>query len=414
MPTVIEKYCKGKGLDVSIVNYLDKIPHFHKEHNNLYRLYPKYNFESLDFIFSNSSINTTKFSNIILKEWSYYIKEKGYIVIFFKNNSVLNKKKFKQLIEKYLKNTFTIVVEKSKRNQNLFVIQKIKKNPKVNNNEWSFGVITKGDRDDYINKFIESIRLQKIPRYEVIICGTYDGKYKKSKDVKYIHFTERDEVGWITKKKNIVCESAKYGNIFITHDRFKLSKDFYKGINKFGNQYDFAVPKFLDSKHEILNAYATEGRLFRPKAGLEYADYDKNIFFSGSCLFIKKDIWKKCKFEEKYYWNEEDLPFGRQANNKGYIVRSNIHSKVITFRKQNIQVPVYNYNNQKLGKLNFRYHKKLNDILFKELIKIYVGDTFSKVMGYDNFIRFMRLKNIIIGKRKSYIQTQIRYNSSNS
>ena len=66
-------------------------------------------------------------------------------------------------------------------------------------NKWTFGIVSNGLRKDWINLTIQSIRNQKIPQYEIIICGNYTGK--KETDIKYIPFKERDDKGWITKKK---------------------------------------------------------------------------------------------------------------------------------------------------------------------------------------------------------------------
>ena len=33
-------------------------------------------------------------------------------------------------------------------------------------------------------------------------------------------FAERDDLGWITRKKNLICEEAAYSDILVCHDRF--------------------------------------------------------------------------------------------------------------------------------------------------------------------------------------------------
>ena len=81
--------------------------------------------------------------------------------------------------------------------------------------DFSFGIITNGDNDNYINQIIDSIEVQNIPNYEIIIVGAT----KVSRvNTTIIPFDESVKAMWITKKKNLITLNAKYENLVFLHD----------------------------------------------------------------------------------------------------------------------------------------------------------------------------------------------------
>ena len=88
-----EKYFIGEGLDVSKNFYLyseKKVKHGFVEPNNFYTLKKFANYETLDFIYSKNLINETKFYKILLKEWSYFCRVGGFIIIEMSSNEILS------------------------------------------------------------------------------------------------------------------------------------------------------------------------------------------------------------------------------------------------------------------------------------------------------------------------------------
>ena len=58
-----------------------------------------------------------------------------------------------------------------------FVCKKVE-STKINGDsidKWTFGIVSNGERRDWVDSCIESIRKQHIPECEIIICGTYFG-----------------------------------------------------------------------------------------------------------------------------------------------------------------------------------------------------------------------------------------------
>ncbi len=100
---------------------------------------------------------------------------------------------------------------------------------------FSFGIITNGYEDLRINQIIDSIEKQNITSYEIIIVG--NSKVKR-KNTQIIEFDESILPAWITKKKNIVTEIARFENIVYLHDYIELVDDWYAGFLKFGDNFD--------------------------------------------------------------------------------------------------------------------------------------------------------------------------------
>jgi len=83
------------------------------------------------------------------------------------------------------------------------------------NMNFTFGIITGGGQEANINLCIDSIEKLNISNYEVIIIGACGINRKNTTQVA---FNENIKSMWITKKKNIITELAKYENVVYLHD----------------------------------------------------------------------------------------------------------------------------------------------------------------------------------------------------
>jgi hypothetical protein len=184
----------------------------------------------------------------------------------------------------------------------------------------SFGIITKGERDNNIKLFIDSVRQQNIKEYEIIIVGKTNLNLED--DCKYIQFTEQDDKGWITRKKNIVCENAKYKNIFVGHDDIMLDKDWYKDMQEYGN--DWQVLNFIYLNGDGQRNY------------WEYSSHRGIPYISGSFIALKNDVFKQFKWNEKLFWNQaEDVEFSQRLLNNN--IRWQISNAKIKLLNQHLR-----------------------------------------------------------------------------
>jgi hypothetical protein len=325
-----EEYFKGIGLDVSREYVLKNCEHFFVEPNNLYSLKKFVDFESLNFIYSKNLINETKFYRILIKEWLNFCRVGGYIIISMKSNKILN---FNQLI----KECGLLIQDKGEIveiRQDSLVIKKTKSILKKGDSidKWSFGILTNGKRDKEVDREINSIINQKIPHFEVIICGAYGGKFKKM--VKKIDFNP--EVLWITKKKNLICEKAKYENLVITHDRFEFDSWWYEGIKKYGNYFEVLSCVIKNPCEERIDDWVAFGEDKDFGMGipgtLNYVDWDKNGYISGGFYILKKSVWEKCPWDNSIggTGKPEDAKLSMDFYKKGFVARFNIFSSCKT------------------------------------------------------------------------------------
>ena len=175
-----------------------------------------------------------------------------------------------------------------------------------------------------MNLCIQSIRNQKIPEYEIIICGKYAGK--ENVDLKYIPFNQSDDRGWITKKKNLINSLASYQNICLMHDRYILDNNWFEKTKEYGNSFEY-LTNIQHYKNIRAGDWVTlGGRQFAAHKTrlIDYRDWDKYIIISGGLIITKKNILNKIPLNESLYWNDaEDVQLGHDMMNSGFIPRIN-------------------------------------------------------------------------------------------
>src|SRR3989344_937846 len=203
---------------------------------NLYRFSNRQDPESLDSLHVSGTL-PTNYIAIALKEWFFSVKKDGLLIITYssKNTSVdWIEKQFWWLFH----GSYRIIDHTVGGEWNRLTVQKTtplnRKGDSIT--KWTFGIVTNGDRNEWVERMIVSIRKQKIPSYEIIICGNYYDR--KEKDVVYIPFNERADRGWITRKKNLICEHARFENICVLHDRIVLDSNWLSGMKRYGNTFE--------------------------------------------------------------------------------------------------------------------------------------------------------------------------------
>jgi len=347
-------YTYGKGLDVSkdkslpLMSRLSK--HIYIEPSNLYNLRGFAEFESLDFIYSKNLINNTKFYRVLLQEWFNYCNVGGYIIIEFTQNRLLGQIGLLKEIKIIFSKKARIIEDYYDKDDAVIVIKKI--SPalvcKDKIDKWSFGIITGGKRDDWVDMEIESIKRLKIPHYEIIVCGGY----KKRKGIVHIPFGDNEGIGL---GKNKICKRAKYENIAISHDKFIYDPYWFQGMKRYGNYFQVLGCIIHDSFGNRAGDWITYGNSWYslPRIGLlEYDDWDKHIYLDGGFYIIKRSVWEIVKWNEKIVWGQaEDIALSREWYPNGIIPRFNPFSSLITLKWNHGRLREYLFNSLRLGKL---------------------------------------------------------------
>lgn len=207
---------------------------------------------------------------------------------------------------------------------------------------------------DYLKNLIYSIEDQELTAgdfhfndYEIIVCGNVD-PINQIEGVTYLPFDENIKPGWITRKKNLITQSAKHDNIVLIHDYYMLDELWWKGFQ----YYNFKNPnwqilmntvwtfegtrspdwlvnqKYMDKVLEKYPALAEKLVDIAPNengprwvCGLAYETNDLNHiqYVAGGYIVAKKSVFLDCPLDENLKWGDgEDIAWSEKLIEKGY------------------------------------------------------------------------------------------------
>lgn len=200
--------------------------------------------------------------------------------------------------------------------------------------DFTFGIITGGNNDEILNQIIDSIELEKIPNYEILIIGGFKGKRKNTT---VVDFDENIKPLWITRKKNLITSISKYENIVYLHDYIKLNPGWYEGQLISGNDFHIRMDKIInyDGKryrdwciwpHNENNMDSIIGRdCLIP---YDITHLSKYMYISGAYWICKKYVMEKYPLYEHLSWGQgEDVIWSKQVR-EIYDFNMNVNSCV--------------------------------------------------------------------------------------
>lgn len=199
--------------------------------------------------------------------------------------------------------------------------------------DFSFGIVTNSQDtySPYLERVVQSIRDLLIPNYEIIIVGTKKNISVHGPDIKVIDFDEDIRRAWITRKKNIITENAKYNNIVYQHDYIVYDSGWYQAWKDFkydvgmnpiqnvdGTRYrDWSIfPQggLVESLKKILNyhEHCYEYLLPYTETGMSALQY-----ISGAWWVAKKHVMQEFKLNESLMWGQgEDVDWSYKVRKK--------------------------------------------------------------------------------------------------
>ncbi len=175
--------------------------------------------------------------------------------------------------------------------------------------QWTFAIITDGRQDLRISKIIDSIESNNIPEedYEVLVIGN-SGIIRKNTSV--IEFDESKKKAWITRKKNLAAEQAKFSNMLIIHDYISITQEWYSGFEIFGEDWDVAMCKIAQPNGIRFRDWVTWQEDGGPNTikFLDYKDHSliKSMYISGSLMIVKKEFLMKNPLDETKRWGQSE------------------------------------------------------------------------------------------------------------
>lgn len=218
---------------------------------------------------------------------------------------------------------------------------------------FSFGIITYADNgvSDLLKASVESIRSLKIPQYEIIIVGNQSVLNKwpdfQHSDIRLINFNEGQKAKWITRKKNIITDQARFENVVYQHDYVVYDSNWYEGFKQFGDNFNICLTKVTNPKANreadrpedfvktatgdenrfrdlVLDMWVMEGKLRslginKRSCVIPYHAYNsrlsKYMYINGTYWVAKKSFMKRCRLNEGLVWGQgEDVEFSRRAS----------------------------------------------------------------------------------------------------
>jgi len=186
--------------------------------------------------------------------------------------------------------------------------------------DFSFGIITNGT---VLYSVIQSIIDQNIPNFEIIIVGGVD-VYSQS-FITHIPFDESIHGGWITRKKNLITEHAKYDNIVYMHDYYQLESGWYDGFKSFSGDWDVCMNIIQNADRTRFRDWCVwddpticypEGkhRIILPTYTYNQIKY---MYISGGYWIAKKTFMIDNPLDETLKWGEsEDVEWSKRIRDK--------------------------------------------------------------------------------------------------
>jgi hypothetical protein len=323
-----------------------------------YRLSKECQNSNVKLIVSLDRLFWTKFDRIIINEYYYSLNENSYLVFIVSPKFNDSAYYLKELLLKEYRESFEFISCTKINNCDIVCFRKtdIRRVEESDIRKWTFGFIGNGKKDNFIAEQIKRIEALPLKDWEVIICGTYNLPLQNGK-VRYINFTENDDKGWITKKKNLIAQAATYENLVILHDRYIIPDDFVEKMEEWGNDFELLGAKqvlyrsplkihLLRIQDWMMSDYGIhadkDARWQFNYFFLEYTDWDILAYITGGLYIVKKSLMLKLPQDEEMFWNSpEDIKFAQDFSTNGYCVRINVNLQfeTVSFSHQVETVP---------------------------------------------------------------------------
>lgn len=307
--------------------------------NNLYRPAEanEVKEESCSLVLGDLATIVPRFREIAVQEWWNLVAPKGHLLLWLVHpatrfaDGALTAERALQLcsegVLRFRKRLYFRMGE-------IALIEKRRSIQLGDMDQWTFGIVTNGKRPEWLQESIESIRRQGVPDYEILVVGPRQHLMTGGGDLRVIDFTEKDELGWISRKKNLIAGSAQHENLAIMHDRIVLDQNWYEGMRAYGNYFWLlGVPVESSEGHgRNVDWVRYDGhrgvRQLTEIELLDYEDWDPFVFVNGGFLVTKRSCWTQIALDERLFWQQnEDVWFSRAFIAQGWLPRMNPFAK---------------------------------------------------------------------------------------
>lgn len=179
----------------------------------------------------------------------------------------------------------------------------------------TFGIVTGGGQTGIINEIIDSIEEEHIPQYEIIIVGSF---HSIRKNTIALDFPEHVVPMWITKKKNLIGQIAKYDTLVFLHDYIKLEKGWFSGFQRFDSEHpewEVAMCKMLEiNGNRSIDWMGLPNDTMYGNVLFPYSySNPKGMYVPGNFFMVKRQLFLKYPLDENRVWGMgEDIEWSKR------------------------------------------------------------------------------------------------------
>lgn len=204
----------------------------------------------------------------------------------------------------------------------------INKKPAIaaTNQGWSFVIVSAGSDLDILEKCIASIykEFQSDKNFEIIIVGPkkiqslFNEKAIIIPYIEMVDFPGFRLPGWITHKKNIGVQAAKFNKVVLCHDYISLDSGWKKGFENFGDDFDICVTKvFLKDGRRTRDWMTWDYPGVGPGLLPYFAECTQYQYINGTYVICKRDFYLKNPLDESMRWGEaEDIEWSKRIRSQ--------------------------------------------------------------------------------------------------
>lgn len=210
----------------------------------------------------------------------------------------------------------------------------------------SFVIITGGKKPDHIKRLLSSIKKQGIKNFESIIVGDTESLSldlfslglcaPKSNIIKTVERKKAAQKGELGVMRNAGCKEAKFENIVILDDDLLLTKDWYKNVVNFKEEYDILTCQVRVPDGGRYWDHACYQSPTNGHSTLEADQEDDYLYMSGGCSWLmKKYVFEKIQYDSSEIYNmsnlkdysegkhNEDTYFAQRCRHSGFKIKHN-------------------------------------------------------------------------------------------
>jgi glycosyltransferase involved in cell wall biosynthesis len=190
---------------------------------------------------------------------------------------------------------------------------------------YSFCIITHGQRPAKLERLIASIHAQRLPAYEIIVCGLLPAGWTPA-GYTFVCCEAGARGGRLGLLRNTAARLAAFDTLVILDDDLYLHDDFGAGLANYGPDFDLLSCR-------ILNPDGTRFWDWKAHHGhdwlLDYGETSPHVSLTGGFVVMRRAAFERVQWDEaRGFYQAEDVDFSERARAVGLRIAFNPYSTV--------------------------------------------------------------------------------------